>query len=149
MDYQGWNNLIASHFFNKKMAGKEVLLFVNKEELKDLGKSKRLTVNDFLRAIKEEALTTKGNICKRGLNYAVAERTDPRRMVTSSILVEGGDMPLVSIKTAEAIPKDKIDEALDAIQNTTVKAPVKIGDALIKNVAGTGVDIVATRNVYL
>lgn len=90
-----------------------------------------------------------GNICKRGVNYAVAEMTDPRRMVTSSITVEGGDMPLVSIKTAEAIPKDKIDETLEAIQNTVAKAPVKIGDALIKNVAGTNVDIVATRNVYL
>ena len=90
-----------------------------------------------------------GNICKRGANYAVAEMTDPKRMVTSSIIVEGGDMPLVSIKTAEAIPKDKIDETLEAIQKTIVKAPVKIGDALIKNVAGTDVNIVATRNVYV
>jgi len=94
-------------------------------------------------------IEVEGNQCKRGVTYAVAEMTDPKRMVTSSISVDGGDMPLVSIKTAEAIPKDKIDEALKAIQNTVVKAPVKIGDALIKNVAGTDVNIVATRNVYV
>ena len=88
-----------------------------------------------------------GNACKRGVKYAVDEMTAPKRMVTSSVTVTGGDMPLVSIKTSEPIPKEKIDETLIAIKNTTAKAPVKIGEALIKNVAGTGIDIVATRNV--
>ena len=65
MDYKEWNNAIASHFFNEKMAGKEVLLFVNKETIQDLGKTKRTAKNDFIRAIKEEAETAEGNICKR------------------------------------------------------------------------------------
>ena len=87
------------------------------------------------------------NACKRGVTYAVDEMTNPKRMVTSSIVVVGGDMPLVSIKTREAISKEKINETLIEIKKTAVKAPVKIGQVLIKNVAGTNVDIIATRNV--
>lgn len=87
------------------------------------------------------------NACKRGYTYAVNEMTCPKRMVTSSILVLGGDLPLVSAKTSEPIDKDKIDDTLIKIKQTIIKAPVAIGDVLIKNVAGTGIDIVATRNV--
>lgn len=88
-----------------------------------------------------------GNACKRGYTYAVDEMTNPKRMVTSSIMVLSGEMPLVSVKTKEAIPKEKIEETLVYIKKTKVNAPIKIGDILIKNVAGINVDIVATRNV--
>lgn len=94
-----------------------------------------------------DEINVTGNACKRGYTYAVDEMTNPKRMVTSSILVAGGNLPLVSIKTKEAIPKQNIDETLNKIKSTTCKAPIKIGDVLIKNVANTGVDIVATRNV--
>ena len=94
-----------------------------------------------------DVIEVTGNSCKRGYTYAVNEMTNPKRMVTSSIAVVGGDMPLVSIKTREAIPKEKIDATLIEIKKTKIKAPIKIGDVLIKNVAGTNVDIIATRNV--
>ncbi len=67
MDYNEWNIEIASHFFNADNGGREVLLFVNKEKIRDLGKSRRTAVNDFIKAIKDEAKTTNGNICKRAL----------------------------------------------------------------------------------
>ena len=38
-------------------------------------------------------------------------------------------------------------EIMDEIHHTKAKAPIAIGDVVIKNCAGTGVDIVATRNV--
>jgi len=88
-----------------------------------------------------------GNACKRGYTYAADEMTAPKRMVTSSVSVKGGDMPLVSIKTSQPIPKEKIDATLIEIKKTIVKAPIKIGEAIIKNVAGTEADIVATRKV--
>ncbi len=87
-----------------------------------------------------------GNSCKRGYTYAVDELTDPKRMVTSSIAVTGGDMPLVSVKTRQAVPKNMIDEILIEIKKARTQFPVHIGDVLISNVCGTGVDIIATRN---
>lgn len=95
-----------------------------------------------------EDIHVEGNGCKRGHTYAVDELTNPKRMVTSSVVVKGGDMPLVSVKTSQPIPKGKIEQILSEIKDIELNAPVKIGTAVIKNVAGTGADIVATRNVF-
>ncbi len=87
-----------------------------------------------------------GNSCKRGYTYAVDELTNPKRMVTSSIAVTGGEMPLVSVKTRQAVPKNKINEILSEVKKARAQFPVHIGDVLIQDVGGTGVDIIATRN---
>ena len=68
-----------------------------------------------------------------------------RRTVTTSMPVDGGDWPLVSVQTNPPIPKAMMLEIMD--ENTGVQAPVKVGDVLIANVLDTGCDVVATRNV--
>lgn len=88
-----------------------------------------------------------GNKCERGVEYARSEALDPRRVLTTSILVEDGEWPLVSVKTSKPFPKDKIFQVLKEIRKTTVKVPVKIGQKIIKNVANTGIDLVATKSV--
>lgn len=88
-----------------------------------------------------------GNTCPRGAEYGVREVTAPVRTVTSSIRVEGGELPLVSVKTRTEIPKGKIFDVMAEIHNASVKAPVSIGDVLISQVAGTDTDIVATKDV--
>ncbi len=82
--------------------------------------------------------------CKRGITYGVQEFTNPMRTVTSSVLVTGGKRPLVSVKTKDTVQKAKIPEILEVLRHTTVKAPVAIGDVVVPDVAGTGVDLVAT-----
>lgn len=89
----------------------------------------------------------KGYTCERGHRYGIDEVLHPKRMVTSSIPVLNGDLPVVSIKTKEAIPKELIFPSLDLLKGLTVKAPVHIGDIIVKNVLNTGIDFVATRNV--
>jgi len=93
-----------------------------------------------------EVLEVRGNSCKRGDIYARKELTNPTRILTSSVWVEGGDVPLVSVKTKSDIPKGKIFDAMKALKGLKVQAPVHIGDVVLANVADTGVDIVATRN---
>lgn len=88
-----------------------------------------------------------GNTCPRGDAYARKEVTNPTRIVTSTVRVNGGVCPMVNVKTASDIPKDKIFVCTEALKDVVVTAPVKIGDVLLSNVAGTGVDIVAARNV--
>lgn len=88
-----------------------------------------------------------GNKCKKGVEYARSEAIDPRRMLTSSILVENGVWALVSVKTSQPVPKNKIFDVLGEIKKTRVKAPVQLGQVLIRNVADTGVDVVATKTV--
>ncbi len=86
-----------------------------------------------------------GNTCPRGEAYARNELTSPVRMVTALVRVEGAHAPL-SVKTREAIPKDKVFDCLEALKRIVATPPVHIGDTVAKNVCGTGVDVVATEN---
>ena len=88
-----------------------------------------------------------GNTCPRGKKYGIDEVLNPKRMVTSSVVVLNGKENVVSVKTKEAIPKELIFESLEILKNTKVEAPVNIGDVIVKNILGTNVDFVATRNV--
>ena len=88
-----------------------------------------------------------GNTCKRGEIYGYKEVINPTRVVTSSVKVIGGSEPMVSVKTKEDIPKDKMYDCAKLLKKVTAKAPVYIGDIILTNVAGTGVDIVATKNI--
>ena len=90
---------------------------------------------------------TAGNKCKKGIDYAINEVLDPRRMLTTSILVKGGEWPLVSVKSIKPIPKGKLFPILKKIKNITINAPVVSGQIIIKNVLDTGVDIVATKTI--
>ena len=95
----------------------------------------------------KEVVSVTGNTCKRGDVYARKEVTDPTRIVTSTVRVSGGSIQKIKVKTKEDIPKDKIFECVRALKGIQVPAPVHIGDIILKNVADTGVDIVATKNV--
>lgn len=93
-----------------------------------------------------DVVSVTGQTCKRGEVYARKEVTNPTRIVTSTVKVEGGKVDMVSVKTRDDIPKGKIFECVKALKDVTVKAPVQIGDVIVANVAGTGVDIVATKD---
>ena len=88
-----------------------------------------------------------GNTCKKGEEYARKEDTTPSRVVTSIVKINNGDVNMVSVKTAEDIPKGKIFDCMEALKKVTVTAPVQIGEVIIKNVCGTGVDVIATKKV--
>ena len=89
-----------------------------------------------------------GNECPAGIKYAKEEMTNPTRNIATSVRVTGGDMQRLSVKTQKPIPKKMIREAVDEIHKITMVAPVSIGDIILENAAGTGVDILATRNIY-
>lgn len=104
-------------------------------------------VGCLITVVKEEdgTLLITGNTCNRGAEYARKEMTAPARIVTSFVRVTGAQDPVLSVKTATDIPKGKIEEAMEQIRRTVVKAPVHIGDVVVSDVAGTGVDVNATR----
>jgi CxxC motif-containing protein len=87
-----------------------------------------------------------GFVCKKGEAYAKDEVTNPTRMVTAVLSVEGSREPL-SVKTRQFIPKEKIFDCLDEIYRSKVALPISIGDVIIKNVCNTGVDVVATKHL--
>ena len=94
-----------------------------------------------------EVTSDTGNTCPRGDAYARKEVTNPTRIVTSTVRVSGGVSPMVSCKTASDIPKENIFEVTECLKEVCVNAPVTIGDVVYANVAGTGVDVIATKNI--
>jgi CxxC motif-containing protein len=88
-----------------------------------------------------------GNTCRKGEEYVRKELSAPQRGVTGTVLVKDGTIPLVSVKTSKAVPKDMMKSVADAFSNSQVIAPVKMGDVIVKNILGTGADIVATKDV--
>ena len=85
-----------------------------------------------------------GNLCKRGAVYAENECTHPMRTVTSTVKCEGG--AIISVKTSDTVPKEKIFEVMREINRTRAKDTAKIGDVIISNVCSLGVDVIATSN---
>lgn len=95
----------------------------------------------------EGTITVSGNECIRGESYAKQELTDPRRNISSTVRILHAALPVLPVKTEREIPKDKIFAVMDVINRTQVEAPVKLGDVIIPNCAGTGVNIVASRSL--
>ena len=94
-----------------------------------------------------EIKKVEGNTCPRGEAYAKKELTNPTRIVTSTVKVKGGKLAMASVKPATDIPQGKIFDCVKAIQDIELEAPVAIGQVVLADVCGTGVDIVATKNV--
>ena len=96
-----------------------------------------------------KVLSVVGNTCPRGDIYARKEVTNPTRIVTSSVLVTGSKSgaKTVSVKTAADVPKGMIFEVMKALKGVSVPAPVHIGDVLVPDIAGTGVNLIATKEV--
>ena len=94
-----------------------------------------------------EVLSVTGNTCPRGESYARKEVTNPTRIVTTTVRVREGREKMVSVKTETDIPKGKIFECVKQLKDVELMAPVHIGDVILENAAGTGVNVVATKAV--
>ena len=94
-----------------------------------------------------EVEKVQGNTCPKGEAYGKKEVTNPSRIVTSIVKVTGGVLPVVSVKTASDIPKEKIMDCARVLKEVEVQAPVSIGDVVLEDVCGTGVPMIATKNV--
>ena len=111
-----------------------------------------------------------GNSCPRGLKYATAEVIHPERVLTSTVRVKNGSLALLPIRSATPIPKEAMMEAMKTISATVIDVAdcdacnasdacgasgvcgasngiLKMGTVVIKNIAGTGIDMIACRDV--
>lgn len=95
----------------------------------------------------EGELTYEGYTCKRGLEYAQQEYLAPKRVLTTTIRVDKGFLPMVPVRSNVPILKNRLNEVLDEIAKTIIKAPVKMGDILLENVLGLEANIIASRDL--
>ena len=87
-----------------------------------------------------------GAACKNGVAYGQTELTDPRRVLTTSVAVNGGVLPLVSVRSTAPIPRAALLPAVAALRDLSVDAPVHIGDLVYED-PSIGLALRASRNV--
>lgn len=95
---------------------------------------------------KDNILNISGYKCKRGNDYAVEEVSHPKRTLTTTIKTQNGLM--LPVKSDKSLPKEKLLCTMGLINQITVKTPIKIGDIIIKNILNTGVNIVASKDIF-
>ncbi|MCK9222639.1 MAG: DUF1667 domain-containing protein [Limnochordia bacterium] len=88
-----------------------------------------------------------GNRCKRGLEYAIREMTDPRRVLTTTVAIRNAAAPLLPVRTKEPIPKGLLEKAMEVLNKIEVTAPVRMGDIVIEDLLGLGIDVVACKDM--
>ena len=88
-----------------------------------------------------------GNRCRRGETYAKEELTHPMRVVTTTVQLNGGKIPMLPVKTSKAIPKALIFDCIDCLRDVSVDPPAAIGDVIKKDDLATGADIIATSTI--
>ena len=94
-----------------------------------------------------EVLGVTGNSCKKGLDYAQAEMTDPRRMVATTVKIHNGFHPLLPVYTERPVPKPMIPQVLAEIRKVELEAPVVMKTVVLENVLGTGINVLASRSM--
>ncbi|RDY25268.1 DUF1667 domain-containing protein [Romboutsia weinsteinii] len=88
-----------------------------------------------------------GNTCRRGEKYAVEELTNPKRVITTTVKLNNSYLNLLPVKTEDSVPKGMIFEIMEELDKVNVTAPIKIGDIIIENVLGTGVNVISTKTI--
>lgn len=58
----------------------------------------------------------KGSKCKKGKEYVYQEVFTPKRNISSSIKIEDGNLPLVSVRLSKPIPKEMIFDVMELIK---------------------------------
>lgn len=86
-----------------------------------------------------------GNTCPRGPKYAQEEITAPKRMLTSTVRIEGGLLPLLPVVSKSPLPKDQVLACAKHLRTIAVQAPIAEGEVICSDILGLGVDIIASR----
>ncbi|HRA66064.1 MAG: DUF1667 domain-containing protein [Caldilinea sp.] len=89
----------------------------------------------------------RGFSCRRGREYALQEHTDPRRIVTTTVAIDQARWRRLPVRSEIAAPKDKGIAICRALRSVRVSAPVAMGDIIVSDILGTGVNIIAARDM--
>lgn len=96
----------------------------------------------------EGRLEVRGHQCEKGIGFAEQEVLHPLRNPATSVPLTGAEATMVSVRLSAPIPRDLIFQALAEMAKIRPELPVRRGQVLLRNVLGTGADVLATRSVY-
>ena len=92
-------------------------------------------------------LTVTGEGCKRGRDYVLAEHTNPVRTLTTTVAITGAPLRRLAVQSTAPVPRELLRDCLAQVNTVQVTAPVRMGDVIVADVCGTGIDVVAARDM--
>lgn len=95
----------------------------------------------------DEIVEVRGFSCRKGKDFARQEHIDPRRDVSTTVSIDGGTWPRLPVKTSGSVPKHLVRAVCRELWQVTVEAPAELGQVIVADILGTGVDVVATRSM--
>lgn len=87
-----------------------------------------------------------GNECDRGADYALEEISSPMRVLTTTIALAGGSLPLLPVRSSGPLPKNDLFECIKLLSRIEINCPVNMGDVVLRDVLNTGIDVIASRS---
>ena len=106
-----------------------------------------MTTSSMVTSAASDDLKISGAKCEKGITYARDEIFNPRRMVCTTVKIKGGIHRVIPVKTDKAIPEKYKLEVVKAVSTIELSSPVKMGDIVMSDLFGTGVNIVAERDM--
>ncbi len=102
-----------------------------------------------LQVFKDETgeVQVEGYGCSRGIQYGKDEYTAPKRTLITTVKIEDGELPVLPVRSKEGIPKGQLFKAMEVVNHVTAKAPVQMGDVIIPNLLGLGIEVIASRSM--
>lgn len=94
-----------------------------------------------------DVIAVDGNTCPRALAFARKEVSNPERVFATTVRVEGGKLPVCPVRSRGPVPKSRVFDISREVARQVVKAPIEIGQVILADVCGTGVDIIASRSL--
>ena len=95
----------------------------------------------------EPSPVVRGAACKRGVEYALRELVDPRRVLTSTVRVATGPLRRLPVRTSAPIPLPRLVEAARALDAISVMPPLPCGTIIAPDWLGLGADLVAADDL--
>ena len=92
-------------------------------------------------------VSVEGNKCDKGEEFVLQELEEPMRILTTTVRIKGARWAMLPVRTDEPVPRRLLLRAVEELAGVELEAPVKLYDVVIKSVAGTEANIVATRNM--
>ena len=88
-----------------------------------------------------------GSTCKRGTEYADQEYREPKRMLITTMRIDGGTLAVIPVRSNKELPKERIFDAVEHVSHIALRAPIKMGTVVVPNLLNLGVDVIASRDI--
>jgi CxxC motif-containing protein len=95
----------------------------------------------------EQVINVRGNTCAKGVAFALQERIEPKRTLTTTMAIKGAFIERAPVKTQGQVPLALLADIKEFLHTITLRAPLERGQVLVADVFGTGVDVIATKGV--